>query len=64
MGNPLEFFEAGVEIARVTPSLPQWGRQHEGASPCDTHEQLDFSFTLPRSKDPKPCSTGRAPTRR
>ena len=34
---PFEFFETGVEIARVTPSLPQWGRQHEGASPLDPH---------------------------
>ena len=29
------FFSAGVEITRVTPSPPQRGRQHEGASPLD-----------------------------
>jgi hypothetical protein len=49
-----------VKIARVTPSLPQWGRQPKGASPLDPHERLDFSFTLPKN-DPLPCSTGRDP---
>jgi hypothetical protein len=52
-----------VKIARVTPSLPRWGRQPKGASPLDPHEWLDFFSTLPKN-DPLPCSTGRAPTRR
>ena len=45
--NPLGFFGAGVEIERVTPSLPE-GRQHKGASPLDPHERLDFSPWLPK----------------
>jgi len=38
-----------VEIARVTPSLPQRGRQPKGESPLNPQERLDFSFSLPRS---------------
>jgi hypothetical protein len=33
--NPLEFFELMWKFARVTPTLPQWGRQPKGASPLD-----------------------------
>ena len=62
-GKSPRVFETGVEIARVTPSLPQWGRQPKGARPLDTPRALDFSFTLPKY-DPQPCSTGRAPMRR
>ena len=58
--NPLEVFESGVEIARVTPSLPQWGRQPKGASPLNPHERLDFSLTLPKN-DPQPLLHGASP---
>ena len=43
MGNPLEFLSC-VEIARVTPSLPQWGRQPKGASPLDPPRAVGFFF--------------------
>jgi hypothetical protein len=49
-----------MEIVRVTPSLPQRGTQHEGASPLDSHERLEFSFPLPEY-DPQLCSTGASP---
>ena len=60
MGNPLEFFETGVDIARVTSSLPPVGKQHEGASPFDPPKRLDFSFTLPKN-DPQPMLHGASP---
>jgi hypothetical protein len=31
--KPHQAFEAGVEIARVTPSLPQWGEAAQGGKP-------------------------------
>jgi hypothetical protein len=37
-----------MEIARVTPSLPQWGEAAQGASPL-TPMSGWFFFTLPRS---------------
>ncbi len=33
-----------MEIARVTPSLPQRGRQHEGTSPLDPPRAVGFFF--------------------
>jgi len=38
-----------MEIARVTPSLPQRGRQHEGASPLDPPRAVGYFSMLPRS---------------
>ena len=44
-------------IARVTPSLPQRGRQPKGASPLDPEYRSFFMETKIR-----PCSTGRGST--
>ena len=47
LSKPLAFFLSGVEIARVTPSLPQW-QAAQGGRPPYPQERLNFSFTLPK----------------
>jgi hypothetical protein len=49
-----------LKFLRVTPSLPQRGKQPKGASPLDPHFLLNF-FKWIRSMS---CSTGRTTTRR